>query len=152
MWFRTKAFAAPSRFKPAAFTAGSRTFSFDRDPCAYFGEGRAKASTISLSVLVMIEMFNSFNALSEDSSLLVVKPWDNPYLLLAVVGSVLSHCFILYTPLMNSVFSIVPLSWDEWKLVLAFAAPVILVDEVLKLIGRTIGRGKRAVQAKDKSA
>ena len=34
-------------------------------PCEYFTAGKAKASTLSLSVLVAIEMFNALNALSE---------------------------------------------------------------------------------------
>jgi hypothetical protein len=34
------------------------------------------------------------------------------------------------------VFSIVPLSANEWALVLLFALPVILIDEVLKFFGR----------------
>ena len=44
------------------------------DPCAFFTEGKTKASTLSLTVLVTIEMFNALNALSEDCSLLVVPP------------------------------------------------------------------------------
>ena len=46
-------------------------FKFDStNYCEYFTKGKAKASTLSLSVLVTIEMFNAINALSEDSSLL----------------------------------------------------------------------------------
>ena len=48
----------------APYTAGGRTLAFD-DPCDYFRVGKAKASTLSLSVLVAIEMFNALNALSE---------------------------------------------------------------------------------------
>lgn len=48
----------------APYTAGGRTFTFD-EPCDYFTYGKAKASTLSLSVLVAIEMFNAMNALSE---------------------------------------------------------------------------------------
>ena len=48
----------------APYTAGGRKFTFD-EPCDYFTYGKAKASTLSLSVLVAIEMFNAMNALSE---------------------------------------------------------------------------------------
>ncbi|KAK1285657.1 Calcium-transporting ATPase 4, endoplasmic reticulum-type [Acorus calamus] len=96
-------------FKVSPFTAGSRVFNFDENPCDYFQTGKVKAMTLSLSVLVSIEMFNSLNALSEDGSLLTMPPW---------------------------VFGIVPLSLNEWLLVVAVAFPVILIDEVLKFIGR----------------
>ena len=48
------------------YTAGADTYKFS-DPCDYFTYGKAKASTLSLSVLVAIEMFNAMNALSEVS-------------------------------------------------------------------------------------
>ena len=48
---------------------------------------RTKASTLSLTVLVTIEMLNCLNALSEDNSLLVMPPWINPYLLVAMFMS-----------------------------------------------------------------
>uniref|UniRef100_A0A804RHG2 Uncharacterized protein n=1 Tax=Zea mays TaxID=4577 RepID=A0A804RHG2_MAIZE len=44
-------------FKVSPFTAGARTFSFDANPCDYFQGGKIKATTLSLSVLVAIEMF-----------------------------------------------------------------------------------------------
>jgi len=34
------------------------------------------------------------------------------------------------------VFNIVPLSLNEWLLVMLFALPVVLIDEVLKFLGR----------------
>jgi Ca2+-transporting ATPase len=109
---------------------------FSKNACEYFTKGKVKASTLSLSVLVVIEMLNAMNALSEDNSLLVIPPWVNPWLLLAIVASIGSHMFILYVPIMNSIFGIVPLNLYEWKLVLLFSFPVILIDEVLKFIGR----------------
>jgi len=91
---------------------------------------------MSLSVLVSIEMFNALNALSEDNSIIQMPPWSNPWLLLAMGASFGSHFLILYIPVLSKVFNIVPLSFNEWMLVLVYSLPVILIDEVLKLIGR----------------
>jgi Ca2+-transporting ATPase len=123
-------------FSASPFTAGERVFEFDSNPCDYFHSGKIKASTLSLSVLVAIEMFNSLNALSEDGSLLTMPPWVNPWLLLAMSVSFGLHFLILYVPFLAQVFGIVPLSLNEWLLVLAVALPVILIDEVLKFVGR----------------
>ncbi|XP_020086089.1 calcium-transporting ATPase 1, endoplasmic reticulum-type-like [Ananas comosus] len=125
-----------NNFTVTPFTAGTRHFSFDANPCDYFQSGKVKATTLSLSVLVAIEMFNSLNALSEDTSLLVMPPWVNPWLLLAMSISFGLHFLILYVPFLAQVFGIVPLSFNEWLLVLAVALPVVLIDEVLKFVGR----------------
>jgi len=107
--------------------------------CDYFGGvGKSKASTLSLTVLVSIEMFNALNALSEDGSLLSMPPWVNPYLLVAMSFSIGVHCLVLYVPFMATVFGVVPLSWPEWQLVLLLSAPVVFIDEVLKFFGRRL--------------
>ncbi|KAI3851990.1 hypothetical protein MKW98_019989 [Papaver atlanticum] len=122
-------------FTVSPFTAGSQNITFE-NPCDYFTTGKVKAMTLSLSVLVAIEMFNSLNALSEDGSLVTMPPWVNPWLLVAMSVSFGLHFLILYVPFLAQVFGIVPLSLNEWLLVLAVALPVILIDEVLKFIGR----------------
>ncbi|OQR98363.1 calcium-transporting ATPase 1, endoplasmic reticulum-type [Thraustotheca clavata] len=109
---------------------------FTHDPCTYFTVGKAKASTLSLSVLVAIEMFNALNALSEDGSLVTMPPWSNPYLIIAMLVSFGLHFVILYVDWLAAIFSVTPLDFYEWLVVLAFSLPVILIDEVLKLFGR----------------
>lgn len=124
-------------------------FDFSKDPCLYFAAGKMKASTLSLTVLVMIEMFNAFNALSEDGSLLSMPPWRNPYLILACMGSVSVHFLVLYTPFLAGIFNVCPLTVHDWVLVLQFSFPVIIVDEVLKFIGRM--RDRNAMEDFDKT-
>jgi Ca2+-transporting ATPase len=130
-------------FKVAPFTAGNQTLSFDDNPCDYFTTGKVKATTLSLSVLVAIEMFNSLNALSEDGSLLSMPPWVNPWLLLAMSLSFSLHFLILYVPFLAKIFGIVPLSVNEWLLVLLVSLPVILIDEGLKFVGRRMNQRER---------
>lgn len=84
-------------------------YDFSKNPCLYFTVGKAKASTMSLTVLVMIEMFNTFNAISENQSVLKTGIFVNPFLLIGVSISILLHCVILYIPTMNYLFSTLPL-------------------------------------------
>jgi len=96
------------------------------------------ATTMSLSILVVIEMLNACNSLSENESLLVLPLWTNPYLVAAITLSMALHFMILYVPFFSSLFQIVPLNWAEWKAVLWISAPVILIDELLKIATLTI--------------
>lgn len=109
---------------------------FTNNPCDYFVKGKVKASTLSLSVLVVIEMLNALNAISEDNSLLVMTPFVNPWLILAIANSILLHAVIVYVPFLNEIFSIYAMNTQEWILVFAFSFPVIIIDEVLKFFGR----------------
>ena len=137
-----------SKWSDGSFKGGSYSTVFDgpkfsfsgKNKCDYFSDGKAKASTLSLSVLVTIEMFNALNALSEDASLFTSPPWINPYLLIAMFVSFGLHFVILYVPSLAAIFSIVPLSWNEWMLVVLCAAPVCFIDEVLKWFGRRMNK------------
>lgn len=123
---------------------------FSSDPCSYFQKGKIKASTLSLSVLVTIEMLNALNAVSEDGSLLTIPPWVNPYLLLAMASSFILHFMILYVPWMAAIFSIAPHDAVDWILVLLFSFPVIILDEMLKYVGRRMNDAERAEREKQK--
>ena len=102
--------------------------------CQIFKDRRP--STMSMTVLVTVEMFNALNALSENSSLLKHPPWSNKWLLGAIFISMALHAMILYVPWMNITFSVRYLSWKEWKAVLWLSFPVIVCDEILKALTR----------------
>lgn len=102
--------------------------------CQIFKDRRP--STMSMTVLVTVEMFNALNALSENSSLLKHPPWSNKWLLGAIFISMALHAMILYVPWMNITFSVSYLSWQEWKAVLWLSFPVIVCDEILKALTR----------------
>jgi len=103
--------------------------------CQMFTNNMSKsATTMSLSILVVVEMFNAMNSLSENESLLVLPLWRNPFLVAAIALSMALHVCILYIPFFTNLFAINPLNWVEWKAVLFISAPVILIDEALKFI------------------
>ena len=117
------------------------------------------ARGVALSVLVVVEMFNALNALSENQSLVTVRPTRNRYLLVAISISMALHFVILYVPWLSSLFAVQGLDLElqpralpvaanmiwpfrgiEWPIVMAFSIPVIFVDEFLKFIARARGK------------
>lgn len=113
------------------------------------------ARAIALSILVVIEMLNALNAMSENASLITTPPSTNVWLFLAIFSSLALHMTIMYVPFFASLFNIAPLGVDpqivnaakpwsvlvptdfaDWKAVIVFSVPVIFIDEVLKYITR----------------
>ncbi|KAJ5736718.1 uncharacterized protein N7483_001843 [Penicillium malachiteum] len=107
--------------------------------CEMFSNDMGKsASTVSLSILVVIEMLNAMNALSSSESLFTFFLHNNPMLVYAITLSMALHFAILYIPFLQTLFAILPLNWIEWQAVLAISAPVILIDEILKFAERRL--------------
>jgi len=70
--------------------------------CQMFGNDMSKsASTMSLSILVVIEMFNAMNALSSSESLITMPLWRNMKLVAAIMLSMVLHFALLYIPVLQ---------------------------------------------------
>ncbi|KAI9686689.1 MAG: hypothetical protein M1820_010576 [Bogoriella megaspora] len=110
---------------------------FPQIGCQMFTDDQAKsASTISLSILVVIEMLNAMNALSSSESLLTQPLWKNMILVYAIALSMALHFALLYVPFLQGLFSIVPLDSREWAAVVGISVPIIFIDEILKYVER----------------
>ncbi|XAR48434.1 Calcium-transporting ATPase [Bertholletia excelsa] len=110
-------------------------------PCSIFQDRHP--STVAMTVLVVVEMFNALNNLSENQSLLVIPPWSNQWLVASILLTMLLHILILYVRPLSVLFSVTPLSWAEWTLVFYLSFPVIIIDEILKFLSRN-SRGMRS--------
>ncbi|RDD40035.1 Calcium-transporting ATPase sarcoplasmic/endoplasmic reticulum type [Trichoplax sp. H2] len=112
----------------------SETENFEGIHCEVFEETSANA--MALSVLVIIELLNSLNSISENQSLLVMSPFKNIWLIGAIVVSLALHFIILYVDILALIFQVTPLNTTEWIAVLKFSFPVIILDEILKYLSR----------------
>ncbi|KAF8631415.1 hypothetical protein AX17_005093 [Amanita inopinata Kibby_2008] len=122
---------------------------FSEIGCDMFTNSMARrATTMSLSILVTVEMFNAMNSLSENESLVHLPVWANPYLVAAIGLSMALHFMILYVPFFTTLFAITPLNWTEWQAVLCLSAPVLVLDELLKYITRTFVNSPSRVKVK----
>lgn len=102
-------------------------------------KGKLLASSVALTTLVGMEMLRALCAVSESSSILVKPPWVNRWLVLGVALPILLHVSVLYTPPLAAIFQLAPLSKQDWYTVAAFALPLVLLEEVLKLGSRLSG-------------
>jgi len=105
------------------------------------GLNRRLPQSLSLTTLVVMEMLKALSAVSVDSSLLQVGPFQNPWLILGVLFPSLLHLGVLYSanlgfPALADSFGMSPLTKKDWTSVLSWALPILLVDELLKAIGR----------------
>jgi len=100
------------------------------------GKGKLIASSVALSTLVAMEMLRALCAVSESSSLLVKPPWANRWLIAGVTLPILLHLGVLYTKPLAAIFQLAPLTKQDWYTVAAFACPLVLLEELLKLGAR----------------
>ncbi|KAG8651935.1 hypothetical protein MANES_06G036800v8 [Manihot esculenta] len=57
-------------------------------------------------VLVVVEMFNALNNLSENQLLFVIPPWSNLWLVASIILTMLFHILILYVHPLFVLFSV----------------------------------------------
>lgn len=100
-------------------------------------QGIAKALTVSLTLLAVLQWFNAWNCRSEERSIFTMNPFSNPYLIGATAIVIALQLFAVYHPWGNALLSTIPLTLNEWGLIILFALPIILVEEVRKLVVRS---------------
>jgi Ca2+ transporting ATPase len=101
---------------------------------------------MALSVLVLIEMLNALNSLSENQSLLVMPPWRNIWLVAAIATSMVLHFAILYIDVFRKIFQIYALNLEEWAAVVKISVPILLIDETQKAITRAFSEDRNPLR------
>ncbi|MBW4083964.1 calcium-translocating P-type ATPase, SERCA-type [Paenibacillus sp. S150] len=79
-----------------------------------------RAQSVAFATLVMAQLIHVFDCRSS-RSVFHRNPFQNKYLVLAVLSSVLLMLAVMYLPPLQPVFKTVPLSFREWCLVLVTA-------------------------------
>ena len=109
-----------------------------KNPCEIFETYVKKPQTMALTTLITIEMLKALSAISLNTSLFKLPPWKNPWLIVGVLVPFALHLMVLYTPTFSYIFGLNSLSFDEWKIILSFALPIVILEEILKSVGRSL--------------
>jgi len=135
-----------AEYKNPSFDFNTCADGKDCNPCDVFKRNEPK--TMALSILVVIELLNALNSVSEDQSMLAMPPWRNWYLIIADLMSLALHFVILYVPILATIFQITPLDSLEWTWVMYLSVPVIFMDEIMKIAARSMNAAARAAERK----
>jgi Ca2+-transporting ATPase len=102
----------------------------------YYQTDLAHARTMTLITMAMYQWFNAWNCRSETRSLFSLGLFTNKWLI-AVMALVLAlQSAIVYIPFMRYIFKTVPLPVNDWIIVVTVSAPIILLEEIRKMIAR----------------
>jgi Ca2+-transporting ATPase len=96
----------------------------------------AYAQTMTFTTLVLFQLFNAFNARSEDRSVLDGL-FRSPWLWAAVLLSLLLQAAAVHLPVLQRAFATVSLSLGDWMFCVAVASSVLVFGEVRKWLSRT---------------
>jgi Ca2+-transporting ATPase len=90
------------------------------------------AETMAFVTLSLCELFRAFTVRSERLSLFQIGPFSNPWLVAAVLVSILLLVVTVLVPFLNPIFNTNPLSLTEWEVVLGLALIPAVVEEITK--------------------
>jgi P-type Ca2+ transporter type 2C len=99
------------------------------------GRTRAEAVTMTFVSLVSIQFFKAYNYRSDRHSVLV-RPFANRWLNLAIAWEVALLAVILYVPFLNGPFGTFPLTIVDWLIVIGVATTISPILELAKWMER----------------
>ena len=91
------------------------------------------AQTLAFTTLVFFQLFNAFNARSDEVSAFTAL-CSNPWLWLAVGVSIGLQIGVIYLPFLQQPFGTVPLSLTDWAICIAVGSTVLWLRELWKLV------------------
>ena len=99
------------------------------------GRGVAEAVTMTFVSLVLIQFFKAYNFRSDRHSVLV-RPFANKWLNLAIAWELAALALVIYLPVLNEPFGTFPLPLTDWLIVATAAFTVSPVLELAKWMER----------------
>jgi len=108
-----------------------------------FPENLAGAQTVAFATLITSELLRAFTARSERYPLFRIGVLSNRWMLWAVGSSFALLLFVMYVPFLQPVFGTVPLTLNDWIVMLPFFLMASVAAEITKFALRWAANRKR---------
>lgn len=93
-----------------------------------------KARTMVFATIVGMVIFNTFNFRSMEESIFKIGFLTNKWLIPAISIIILATIIVMYTPVLQTIFKLVPLNLIDWIICLSAAFTTFVFMETLKII------------------
>jgi len=104
-------------------------------PCTLSGD-IALARTVAFCVMVVSQLFHSFNCRNARRSLFDIGVFTNKKLLMAGCLSLAMQVAIIYIPFFEDIFQVRPLGLNDWIAVFGFSSLTFIIMETIKFVKR----------------
>ena len=103
-----------------------------------FGYQEEAARNITLLMMVLFENVHTFNSRSENNSIFKINHARNMLLWISVISAQGIHMIAMYTPFMQSVLSVEPVTLKMWAALLLIALTLVAVMETEKFFRKRL--------------
>jgi magnesium-transporting ATPase (P-type) len=100
------------------------------------GVSLESARTVALTTMVFFQFYQALNCRSERRSVFTSSLFNNPFLFMSMVAAFFAHFAVLYVPAFQYVFRTVPLTQDQWGMILMTSTLLLLAVELEKWVRR----------------
>jgi Ca2+-transporting ATPase len=94
------------------------------------------ARTVAMTQMVVFQFFHVFNCRSLDRSIFSVNFFSNKFLFLSVSAALLAHLAVLQFGFLQTIFKTVPLTTEQWLMIVLVGTLVIIGGEIDKVVNR----------------
>lgn len=99
-----------------------------------------KPATITFTLLIILQILNAFNLRNSKKSIIKMRLFSNPYLILTtIISSLLLYIFLNFTFFENH-RSLTTISTLEWQIIAFFGVILLVIEEFRKFIVRLISK------------
>jgi len=93
------------------------------------------AETMAFATLVFSELLRAYTARSERYPLLKIGVFGNKWMNLAIMFSAALMMPVMYVPFLQDVFNVIPMGWEEWRVIIPlFIIPSIAAETVKYIV------------------
>ena len=87
-----------------------------------------------MALMVFMQNIHVFNCRSEKKSIFRTNPFGNPFVLVAVFGSIGLQLIIMHVPFLSHILKTEPISAHHMLMLFLIAVPILVLMEIFKLI------------------